>query len=298
MAAKANKFCALRENELERDVDDANGTSFENEVNEAVKVALSSLFPDTKPNKKNTKGKTTTTTHEGAITGDVITLVIAALQPVLVKSVTAAVTTAVATASKQIMLELRQDIGVVHAMEADVKALRTKVQSQNFEIDRLEQYSRRENIRVFGVAETADELTNDVIVKVAADMGVVITERDISVSHRIGKKTGTKPRPIIAKFVRRDTKTAIMRSKRNLKGLDAYKSVFVNDDLTTMRSKLLYELKRDGSVTRVWTMNGKILCIQEENGKEVKKTIDSPDDLFKVGWSEEKVAGLGFYTTQ
>ena len=46
MAAKANKFCALRENELERDVDDANGTSFEHEVNEAVKVALSSLFPD------------------------------------------------------------------------------------------------------------------------------------------------------------------------------------------------------------------------------------------------------------
>ena len=42
MAAKANKFCALRENEIERDVDDANGTSFENEVNEAVKVGRSS----------------------------------------------------------------------------------------------------------------------------------------------------------------------------------------------------------------------------------------------------------------
>ena len=51
---------------------DVNGTSFENEVNEAVKVALSSLFPDTKPNKKNPKGKMTTT-HEGAITVDVIT---------------------------------------------------------------------------------------------------------------------------------------------------------------------------------------------------------------------------------
>ena len=34
------------------------------------------------------------------------------------------------------------------------------------------------------------------------------------------------------------------------------------------------------------------MCIQEENGKEVKKVIDSPDDLFKVGWTEEKVAGL------
>ena len=93
-------------------------------------------------------------------------------------------------------------------------------------IDRLQQYSRRANVRVFGIAETADEKTNDIIVKVAGDMGVDITERDISVSHRIGKNMGTKPRPIIAKFVRRDTKTAIMRNKRNLKGLDGYKSVF------------------------------------------------------------------------
>ena len=46
---------------------------------------------------------------KGVITGEVIILVIAALQPVLVKSVTAAVTTAVATASKQIMLDLRKN---------------------------------------------------------------------------------------------------------------------------------------------------------------------------------------------
>ena len=88
---------------------------------------------------------------------------------------------------------------------------------------------------------------NDIIEKVAGDMGVDITESDVSVSHRIDMKTGTKPRPIIAKFVRRDTKTAIMRSKRNLKGLDGYKSVFVNDDLTTIQSKLVYELRRDES---------------------------------------------------
>ena len=180
-------------------------------------------------------------------------------------------------------------------MEADVKALRTQVQSQNFEIDRLEQYSRRENIRVFGVAETADELTNDItgcIVKVAADMGVAITERDISVSHRIGKKTGTKRRPIIAKFVRRDTKTAIMRNKRNLKGLDSYKSVFVNDDLTTMRSKLVYELKRDGSVTRVWTMNGKIMCVQGRfrwlplmSRGTAENSVVSPGSSLGIPWS-------------
>ena len=281
MAATANQFCALSENVSERHVDDVN--SFEKEVNEAVKAALNSLVADSQPKttKRNPKGRATAT-HEGAITGEVITLVIAALQSVLVQSVTAALTTA-ATASKHSMLDLRHDLGALHAMEADTKALRAQVQTLNFDIDRLQQYSRRENFRVFGIAETADEKTNDIIVKVAGDMGVDITERDISVSHRIGKKMGTKPRPIIAKFVRLDTKTAMMRNKRNLKGLDGYKSVFVNDDLTTMRSKLVYELKRDESVTRVWTMNGKIMCIQEENGKEMKKVIDSQSNYQDKG---------------
>ena len=64
MAATANQFCALSENVSERHVDDV--TSFENEVSEAVNVALNSLHvADTqpKPTKRNPKGKATT--HEG-----------------------------------------------------------------------------------------------------------------------------------------------------------------------------------------------------------------------------------------
>ena len=138
-----NQFCALSENVSERHVDDVTGTSFEKEVNEAVKAVLNSIVADSqpKPTKRNPKGNATAT-HEGAITGEVITLVIAALPPVLVQSVTAAVTTAVATASKQIMLDLRHDLGALHAMEADRKALRAQVHTQNFDIDRLQQYSR------------------------------------------------------------------------------------------------------------------------------------------------------------
>ena len=74
-------------------------------------------------------------------------------------------------------------------------------------------------------------------------------------------------------------------------------SELVYDDIAAMRSKLVYELKRDESVTSVWTIDGKILCIQEESGREMKKVIDSPDDLFKDGWTNEKVAGLSFYST-
>ena len=209
------------------------------------------------------------------------------------KSVTSAVTSAVAVASRQIMSELRHDMEEVKEMREEVESLQVRVHTQSFELDRLQQYGRRDNVRVNGIEETAEESTNSIMVKLASDMGVPITEQDISVSHRMGRNTTGKPRPIIAKFVRRDTKTRMMRAKKELRGLSGCRNVYINDDLTSLRSRLVYELNRDDTIKSVWTIEGRIMCIQEEGGKEMKKVIDSPDDLFKVGWSEDKVAGLG-----
>ena len=90
---------------------------------------------------------------------------IAALQPVLVKSLTAAVTAAVAVASKPIMIDLRHNLEEMQRMREDVESFRARVQTQSFELDRLQQYSRKDNIRVYGIDETADECTNTIIVK-------------------------------------------------------------------------------------------------------------------------------------
>ena len=80
---------------------------------------------------KSAKMKNTMAMHEGAITGELVMLVITALQPVLVKAMTAAITTAVAAASKQIMLDLRHDLQTVECMRKDMETLR------------LQQYSRK-----------------------------------------------------------------------------------------------------------------------------------------------------------
>ena len=113
----------------------------------AVNTEATKKF-ETRSNTKSAKAENTTASHEGAITGELVTLVITAIQPVLVKAMTAAVTTAVATASKQIILELRHDLQTVECVRKETETLRTQVQSQNFELDRLQQYSRRDNIRV------------------------------------------------------------------------------------------------------------------------------------------------------
>ena len=58
--------------------------------------------------------------------------------------------------------------------------------------------------------------------------------------------------------------------------------VFIEDDLTPLRAKLVRELKADEHIKNVWTIDGRVFCTRTENGREVKKTIQSPEDLLSV----------------
>ena len=219
----------------------------------------------------------------------------------VIKSVTTAVTAAVATAFKQ----MREEFQAVETMKGEVKRvnenmarLAAKLQTQHFELDRQEQYSRKDSVRIHGIPDPEDERdnTNDIVVKLAKDIGVNITTADFSVSHRLGRRgRGGKPRTIIAKFVRRQCKTDVMRNKKRLRDCQNYDNVYINDDLTTLRNKLVMELKKDDNIKQVWTIEGRIFCIQMDQGREVKRVLDSPEDLFKVGWSEQRVAEMGVY---
>ena len=158
--------------------------------------------------------------------------------------------------------------------------LAAKLQTQHFELDRQEQYSRKDSVRIYGIPDPEDERenTNDIVVKLAKDIGVNITTADLSVSHRLGRDVwrGGKLRTIIAKFVRRQCKTDIMRNKKRLRDCQNYETVYINDDLTTLRNKLVMELKKDDNIKQVWKIEGRIFCIQMDQGREVKRVLYSP----------------------
>ena len=65
---------------------------------------------------------------------------------------------------------------------------------------RQEQYNRKDSVIIYGIPEPEDEReTNDIVVKLAIDIGVNITTADLSVSHRLGRRgRGGRPRTIIA----------------------------------------------------------------------------------------------------
>ena len=55
-------------------------------------------------------------------------------------------------------------------------------------------------------------------------------------------------------------------------------------------------MKEDENIVRTWTNNSRIYCIVKgENNQEEKKVINSPDDLLKLGWDEDKMKQSGIY---
>ena len=123
-----------------------------------------------------------------------------------------------------------------------------------------------------------------------------MTEIDISACHRVGRpKNGSKA--IIVRFVSRKTRTAIMRSKKQLKHKNP--TIFINDDLTSLRSRLLGYVKHLHIVENAWTIDGRIICRKklppgtpQDASRNV--VIESPDDLFdKLGVTNIDYTKLG-----
>ncbi|KAI0224315.1 hypothetical protein LSAT2_024670 [Lamellibrachia satsuma] len=79
-----------------------------------------------------------------------------------------------------------------------------------------------------------------------------------------------------------------MIAKKKLKDASGPK-IIIYDDLTSLRSKLLREVKKDSRVKRVFTRDGRIHYVVYENGREKKLTLDNSDDLFKLDWSEAMI---------
>ena len=163
--------------------------------------------------------------------------------------------------------------------------------------DEMEQYSRRESIRVFGVeGDTAEENEDDLIrkISIAKIIDVIVQLSDISVAHGVGK-TWVRARPVLVKFLSRQLKKQLMMNRKKLKTVSANTDakVFITEDLMPLRYKLLMIAKHANALDYAYTRNGRIICGIKGN----TITIQSPNDLFKVGIDQPdlQVLELGPY---
>ncbi|KAK6171873.1 hypothetical protein SNE40_018297 [Patella caerulea] len=140
------------------------------------------------------------------------------------KAVLSAISNALATV---LMPQIHEEIkATVQHLGMKVKVLEHKVSEKEREIDilkekvdELEQYSRREAIRISGIEERDGESTDELVVKVGKLVGVDIQASDINRSHRVGHPSNYKdePRPIIVRFRGYYTKKSFVKGRGRLK---------------------------------------------------------------------------------
>lgn len=121
-------------------------------------------------------------------------------------------------------------------------------------LDELEQYGRRNNLRIFGVPEKQDENTDDIVLDIASKIGVDMDISYIDRCHRVGRKVPGANRPIIVKFSGYAVRAEYFQKKKQLRGT----KTTVREDLTVFRLKVLKEAVKCYGVKRVWSRDGVI----------------------------------------
>ena len=172
------------------------------------------------------------------------------------------------------------DTQELESVKEELKQERIK---SKIEVDRLEQYQRKDSLRINGIPYEEGESNSqleDKIISLARDIDVDLKREEISVTHRL-KPTKKGVHPVIIKFATRRSKDKLYRAKKNLKGMDNMKEVFISEDLTRIRFRTLLLCKECKNFKSLTTIGGKILVWKINNPKPT--VIESPEDLSNLG---------------
>ena len=177
---------------------------------------------------------------------------------------------------------------IVHGVLDGLKAAISSLEHENAELkkrvsqleataDAAEQYSRRNSLRIAGIPESLGEDTDEQVLDLARDIDVDISISDIDRSHRVGKPRTDKPRDIIVKFATYRARRKMHKARATTKDRGR-KGVFLNEDLTRARSRLLFNarnLVKSHRIRSAWSSDGTILI--RDNDDRVHRILTEND---------------------
>ncbi|XP_031328528.1 uncharacterized protein LOC116163995 [Photinus pyralis] len=171
--------------------------------------------------------------------------------------------------------------------------LRKNLSSCVFEIDKLEQYTRRNTIEIHGVPLVKGEDVYGLVQQIGTALSMHIPKNAIDICHRLPTRSSNTSQPIICKFVNRYTKDDLIIKRkvmRNLSAIDIGFTVadviYINENLTPKRRQLLYkmrQLQKDLKFKFLWTKNGNIYARKDEKCPVAEITSDSDIARVKSG---------------
>lgn len=192
---------------------------------------------------------------------------------------------------------------VIESLTAENKQLKQscskmeeKILKLELDHDSLEQYGRRNILRISGIPEHPNEQTDELVLKLAEELNVSMTKYDIDRSHRVGKidddrranrsRRPKRHRDIIVKFTSYNARYRLFQKRKELRETEneELKPIYLNEDLTKYRSGILFEarsLKRAGKLKSAYSSDGK-LFIRDLTDNRIQ--ISTLKDLERFGF--------------
>ena len=123
-------------------------------------------------------------------------------------------------------------------LEAKAQSLQKENKKLRDRVDLLENEKRATNLKIDGVQEAERENLSDIVLKLAAAIGVRCQPPDIDFVYRIGKaRHDDRPRPILVHLKTQTVRDNIFYGRSKLRRNDDWKYVYVNDDVNESTRK-------------------------------------------------------------
>ena len=170
----------------------------------------------------------------------------------------------------------------ITSLEEENGKLRSRVTALEVKLDKAEQYSRRNCLRLSGIKEKDGESVDSTVMEIANAIGANLSLVQVDRTHRLGKKKDSgKPRDIIIKFASYRSRQKVLANKKHLKD-SAFKGAYINENLTITRNKIFYttrQLLKDKMILGTWTIDGVIMIKDKHEKLHRIETIEELEEF-------------------
>lgn len=168
------------------------------------------------------------------------------------------------------------------ALKESMVQMEGKIMKLEQTADDCEQYSRRNSIRITGIPESSNEETDKIVLDMAHDLDVQLNLADIDRTHRVGRIREGRKRAILVKFSTYRARRSLYSKRMELRDKAQWQGTYVNEDLTTRRSELLYRARlyvRARLLKSAYSSDGKIY-VKDKADKKHLITMESDLNVF------------------
>ena len=157
------------------------------------------------------------------------------------------------------------------------------------DINKLNQYSRRENIEIAGIPKNnKHENLESYVLQVINSLGIKATSYDIAACHRLNTKDNDGNKNTIVRFLCRKKVGEILSKKKNLSNNEIKeklnnKELFIMENLSPMNRKILDTcnyLKKKNLISSCWSYNGIINIKFSRDEDEIPTKLFHFEDIF------------------